>query len=155
MSPFEIDPVSLLVDAHGGVPLGALEAGLSVSGFTLGLEGADMDATVARWLAEGARGAPSPWDDPVDHLVAGFVARSRSGKELVVRPAPRRSVGPDLAALVVGQRERFFTVIRATLRIAPIAHSRPRLPFVEPPQPPVSAEEEALLARIALELSKL
>src|SRR6185503_13968639 len=47
-----------------------------------------LETTVDAWIAAGARGAPDPWEDPVDHLVAGFTARIGT-QDLVVRPAPR------------------------------------------------------------------
>jgi FAD/FMN-containing dehydrogenase len=150
-----LDEDSLLVDVSGDVTLLALERELSRAGYTLSLETPAPDETVASWLAAGARGARSPWNDPADHLVSGFSARNVStGEALEVRSAPRKSVGPDLLALVVGMRERFFTVSRATLRIFRKDSHLVHVPFVEPSCPEVTEEERTLLDRLQTELGR-
>jgi alkyldihydroxyacetonephosphate synthase len=94
-------------------------------------------------------GAPDPWLDPVAQTLSGFVARMNDGAELVVRPAPRRAVGPDLSALFVGTGERVGRIEQATLRVerrdAPRARS---LPFAGERNPPLSAEESSAWERI-------
>ena len=151
-----IDEESLLVHAPGATPLGAVEAALAAAGLTLGLDDLDAvrDRTVASWLAAGAPGAPDAWRDPVDHLVAGLDARLPSGERLEVRPAPRRAVGPDLIALFVGAGGRFGAIDRAWLRVHRDGARRPETsPFALDRDPPVSPEEEALLAAIERELA--
>ena len=154
-SELSLDEDSLLVDVSADVTLAALERELSHAGYTLCLEMAAPDESVASWLAAGARGARSPWDDPADHLVAGLSARNvKTGEALEVRSAPRKSVGPDLLALVVGMRERFFTVSRATLRVFRKDGRAVHVPFTAPSCPEVTAEELALLDRLATELGR-
>jgi alkyldihydroxyacetonephosphate synthase len=114
-----VDLASQLVHARGDATLAAVERALAAQGLTLGLgDGAPplAETTVAAWIAAGAPGAPDPWLDPVDHLVAGFTATLGSGAELSVRPAPRRAVGPDLFALFLGTEERAGTITSAHLR---------------------------------------
>lgn len=148
-----LDTKSLLVEVSADVTVAALEASLVHADYTLCLSGDPPEGTVGAWLAGGARGARCPWDDPADHLVAGFRAKHRgTGEDLDVRAAPRKSVGPDLLALVVGMRERYFVLTSVSLRIFP-RDARPVVaPFVPPADGPVSAEESALMARIATEL---
>ncbi len=148
-----LDAKSLLVEVSADVTVAELEASLLRADYTLCLSGAPPDGTVGAWLAAGARGARCPWDDPADHLVAGFQAKHRgTGEDLDVRAAPRKSVGPDLLALVVGMRERYFVLTRVWLRIFP-RDARPVVaPFTAPADGPVSPEESALMARIAAEL---
>ncbi len=114
-----VDREAQLVHARGEATLAETERALAAAGLTLGL-GAEApplaETTVAAWIANGARGAPDPWVDPVDHLVAGFTARLGSGPDLEVRPAPRRAVGPDLFALFLGAGERTGVVTSAHLR---------------------------------------
>ncbi|HVY49387.1 MAG TPA: FAD-binding oxidoreductase, partial [Minicystis sp.] len=106
-----------------------------------------LDTTVAAWIASGARGAPDPWHDPADHLVAGFTARLASGAELAVRPAPRRAVGPDLFALFLGAGGRAGEVTSVDLRAH--GHERPRpLPTRIRRDPPIDAAEAALADRL-------
>ncbi|AGP42168.1 FAD-binding oxidoreductase [Sorangium cellulosum] len=131
-----IDRDALLVHAAGEARLGEVERALEQRGLTLALDfgAASRELTLDAWIAAGAPGAPDPWSDPVDHLVAGFTARLASGAELAVRPAPRRAVGPDLFALFLGVGGRVGAVTSVHLR----AHgaSRPRaLPTSLPRQP--------------------
>ena len=123
-----VDGVSQLVHCRGDATLAAVEAALATAGLTLGL-GTDAPAleatSVEQWIAAGAPGAPDPWSDPVDHLVAGFTAELRSGAELEVRPAPRRAVGPDLFSLFLGTEGRVGTLRSAHLRGHPGPRPRP------------------------------
>src|SRR4051812_31262123 len=117
-----IDRVSLLVSVAGDTSIKALEATLALEGLTLALgEKLDRTMTIRDWLAAGTPGARSAFADPADHLVAGLEAVLVNGERLVVRPSPRRAVGPDLIALVVGAGGRFARLERATLRVHAIA----------------------------------
>ncbi len=145
-----LDERSGLVRAPGAMTLADLEAWLAPSGFTLGLAAdAPLALSVAEWLAAGAAGAPSPWLDPADHLVAGLTGTLRGGRPLTVHVAPRRAVGPDLIALLDGAGGRFGTLDDATLRVsrtdAPRARPHPTALTVEPA---VEPGEEAFAARL-------
>lgn len=146
----EIDDVSLLVHVDGATTLGALEAALAPKGLTLGVDG-HGDATVAGWLAAGAPGTPSLFHDPADHLVAGITATLVNGERLTIAPAPRRAVGPDLVALIVGGHERFAKVDAVHLRVfrkdtRPV---REPLPHGVDLDPPLNAGETKMLDAIA------
>ncbi len=142
----EVDRISQLVHARGDATLAQVEQALAAAGLTLGLDSAPGDATVAAWLAAGARGAPDPWLDPVDHLVAGFTARLASGADLEIRPAPRRAVGPDLFALFLGAGERAGVITSAHLRGRgpALAHA---LPLRIERDPPLGEAEGAWITR--------
>lgn len=150
-----LDKASLLARVDGAMTLREVEASLAPSGFTLDVEGAaDSSERVADWLAAGARGARDAWLDPADHLIAGLDARLRDGRALVVLPAPRQSVGPDLIAMVVGMEGRFATLERAWLRVHPAGVTRPNVgTLVGDRNPALTREEKALLdlTRAALE----
>jgi alkyldihydroxyacetonephosphate synthase len=145
-----LDRTSLLADVAGDVPVAELEAWLAARELTLGVTGANvMDATLATWIAEGAEGSRDAWLDPADHLVAGFVARFLDGSEVVVRPAPRRSVGPDLFALVVGGRDRFASLSRVWIRVHELGGARAETaPFRGDRSPALNSGEERILERI-------
>lgn len=151
----EIDATSLLVGVPATKTLDALETALAARGFTLGvsLEQAGP-ATVGDWLARGAPGAASVFADPADHVVAGLEATLPDGKRLEVRPTPRRAVGPDLTALVVGTHRRLATVEHAWLRIHRHDARRPSMPLPEGVDldPPVTEGEARLLDAIQREL---
>jgi alkyldihydroxyacetonephosphate synthase len=141
-----IDRESMLVHASGSATLAEVERALERSGLTLALgpDAPSRETTLDAWIASGAPGAPDPWRDPVDHLVAGFTARLASGAALEVRPAPRRAVGPDLFALFLGMQGRAGTLTSVHLR----AHGalRPRsMPTSLPRDPPLGSGEAAWL----------
>lgn len=145
----ELDRLSLLVHVSGAATLAAVEGALSREGLTLALgEGAPplTTTTVDAWIAGGARGAPDPWADPVDHTVAGFTATLRAGAPLEVRPAPRRAVGPDLFALFLGTQGRVGSIASAHLRVQTSARAAP-LPTSIDRNPAIEPREEAWIDR--------
>jgi alkyldihydroxyacetonephosphate synthase len=158
--PIDIDPVSLLVEVTAWKTLDALETELAARGFTLGVAleqagpanattGAPGSITVGDWLAKGAPGAASLFADPADHLVAGLLATLPDGQRLEVRPGPRRAVGPDLTALLIGAHRRLGTVDRAWLRIHRRDARRPALPLPgRDLDPPVTVAEARLIDAI-------
>ena len=148
-----VDRTSLLVEVEASVRLGECEDTLRAGGLTLGVDPVDRDATVGEWLARGADGAPDSWSDPADHLVAGIQATMKDGRRLSIRPAPRRAVGPDLIALLVGMRGRFATIERAWLRVHSAAGDRARVhPLAYDRDPAVGEDESRLLDAIEREL---
>lgn len=163
----DIDPTSLLVGVPATKTLDALETALAARGFTLGVAlaeagpgnpttGAAGSITVGDWLAKGAPGAASVFSDPADHAVAGLLATLTSGTKLEVRPGPRRAVGPDLTALVIGTHRRLATVEHAWLRIHRRDARRQSLPLPEGVDldPPVTEQEARLLDLVVHELGR-
>ena len=150
---FEIDESSLLVRVPGAATLASIERALASEGLTIGI--AATDDAVGDWLARGAPGAPSTFADPADHLVAGLTATLANGSTLEVRPSPRRAVGPDLIALVVGANERFASIDHVWLRVHLQGARRVGLPVDRLDlDPPLSNEEATLLDAIARELAR-
>lgn len=141
-----LDRESMLVHASGAATLAEVERALERDGLTLALDpdalSRSRDTTLDAWIASGAPGAPDPWSDPVDHLVAGFTARLASGAALVVRPAPRRAVGPDLFALFLGMQGRVGALTSVHLRAHGASRPRP-MPTSIPRDPPLSQGEAA------------
>jgi alkyldihydroxyacetonephosphate synthase len=141
----EVDRASLLVHAPAAARLEEIEAAARRVGATLGLGEDPREATVGDWLSAGTPGVRDPLADPVDHAIAGLEARMADGHVLAVRAAPRRAVGPDLIALVVGARDRFATPLSAAIRIhlldAPAVSTDP----VEVDRDPPLGEGEAAL----------
>ena len=154
MSRIVLDRVSLLADVAADMSVRDLEAHLTAEGLTLGLHEIP-EVSLGAFVARGAEEAPSPWDDPADHLVAGFTATHvATGERLVVRAAPRRSTGPDLFALVAGMNERYYVLDRATVRVHLASAPRVVLPFAAASAPPPGDVELALLERLGAELAK-
>ncbi len=112
-----LDGKSLLARAPASAKLAEVELAAHDLGASLRLAPALLDLTVGAWLDAGCPGAVDPFDDPVDHALAGLDARLGDGRVLSIRPTPRRAVGPDPTALIVGARGRFATPLSATLRV--------------------------------------
>ena len=145
----KIDRPSLLAEVSATTTLGACEDALRESGLTLDLAALDRDTPIGTWLARGAVGARDPWSDPADHLVAGLEATMHDGTKLSIRPTPRRAVGPDLIALVVGMSDRYARIERAWLRVHDVHADRARVhPLVADRNPPVTDDESKLLDAI-------
>ncbi|MBW2529774.1 MAG: FAD-binding oxidoreductase, partial [Deltaproteobacteria bacterium] len=78
-----LDERSQLVHVAGTHTLGDVEQVVAARGLSLGLRADRAPApatTIDDWLARGAPGAPAPWLDPVDHLLAGYAAELGSGQ---------------------------------------------------------------------------
>jgi alkyldihydroxyacetonephosphate synthase len=146
----ELDRGSMLVHAAGTATLAEVERAAAAHGWSLALGAAApplQSTTVDAWIAAGAPGAPDPWSDPVDHLVAGFSARLVGGPELDVRAAPRRAVGPDLFALFLGTHGRVGQILSAHLRVHGASRPRALATSIER-SPPMGGEERGWLGRI-------
>jgi alkyldihydroxyacetonephosphate synthase len=152
VSAIVIDGKSLLAEVEGGLTLAEAEASLAREKLTLGLEGAPMGSTFSEWISAGAPGAPRPWLDPVDHLIAGIAATLPRGERIVMKPAPRRAAGPDLVALFFGTKGRFGAIERVWLRVHPADGGRAAPHPFTLEEPPASRVEEALFDAIAREL---
>ncbi len=156
----EIDETSLLAQAPATTKLSTIEDAARTLGLTLGLDsgshsgshsgsGGVLEMTVGAYVDAGYPGSFDRWVDPVDHPLAGLVARLRDGRILVVRPGPRRAVGPDLVALVAGARGRFLTTLGAHLRLYKLGGLTPATaPLRLEREPPTSAGEKLLLDAI-------
>ncbi len=148
-----LDSQSQLAEVDARLSLGAVEALLSRSGLTLGLDArAPWSASVNTWVGLGFPGAPDVWADPVAARVAGFEATA-GGILARVRPSPRRATGPDLLALFAGTRGQIGEVERVTLAVSARGAASARAqPFHWDRDPPLSAAEERAfaLARRAL-----
>jgi alkyldihydroxyacetonephosphate synthase len=155
-----IDRESLLACIDAAADLAVVERDLRGAGLTLDLAYASSSSaspasppgatTLGAWLARGAPGARDRWLDPADQLLAGLDATLPDGRSLVIRPAPRRAVGPDLTTLFVGAGERFGRIDRAWMRVHRQDATRPTAsPFHHDRDPPLSGGEQSLLDAIA------
>ena len=118
-----VDDTSHVAHVEGGALVPTIELELRRRSLTLGVEGALPEESVSAWLARGAPGARDHADDPVDQLVAGLEAVLPDGREMDVRPAPRRAVGPDLVGALVGARGKLGIVTGAHLVARPLTEA--------------------------------
>jgi alkyldihydroxyacetonephosphate synthase len=121
-----VDTTSRVVRAEGGATLARVESALGGKALTLGLDArVDRGLSVCGWVGLGLPGARDREDDPVDQAVCGLDVVLADGSPLSIRPAPRRAVGPDLIAAIVGARGRLGVVTAAHLVVRPASAAAP------------------------------
>ena len=121
----DIDTKSRLVTVGAGVTGPQLRTALEQSGFMLGHEPQSHDiSTVGGWVATRACGQLSARYGGIEELVAGLEAELPGGRTIRTKVAPRRSVGPDIGALMLGSEGTLGIVTAVTLRVTPIPESR-------------------------------
>ncbi|MGZ3452021.1 MAG: FAD-binding protein [Polyangiales bacterium] len=145
----QVDEASLLVRAPADARLEDVEAAAAKFGASLRLDATMLGVTVGAWLEAGCPGAVDTLVDPVDHAVAGVEAKLPDGRILSVRPCPRRAVGPDLVALVVGGK--MLAPVSAWLRVHR-ASASPTSPTSIDPDPAQNDGERSVTARIGVAL---
>jgi len=144
-SPLGLDRDSLLACIDAGTDLAAAERQLNDTDLTLDLSASSLSGSLGEWLARGAPGARDRWLDPADQLLAGLDATLSDGRPLVIHPAPRRAVGPDLTALFVGAGGRFGRIDRAWMRVHRRDATRPTAPAFEIDRDPTVSDGERTL----------
>jgi alkyldihydroxyacetonephosphate synthase len=147
MSLLELDRESLLVHERADAGLADVETAVSREGLTLDVRDG-YAGPIGAWLAEGAPGARTAWLDPADHLVAGFTAVLPGRPAITIRPAPRRAVGPDLLALVLGIRAPLLSLESVWLRVHRVGVVRPMCEAFDDDDEPLNDDERALYAAI-------
>ncbi len=142
-----LDRRSQTVEVAGSETLARVDDVVRGENLSLGLTASiDRHTTVNDWLAQGAPGAPDPWLDPVDHLVAGYHAELPDGGGLVIRACPRRAVGPDLWSLFFGTGGRAGRIDSVHLRVRGEASKPLETPLDR--DPPVAATEATWIERV-------
>lgn len=121
----QIDPKSRLVTVGAGVTGPELREALAAHGFMLGHEPQSHDiSSVGGWIATRACGQLSARYGGIEKLVAGLEAVLPGGRVLRSKVVPRRSTGPDLAALMLGSEGTLGIVTEVTLRVSPVPEMR-------------------------------
>jgi alkyldihydroxyacetonephosphate synthase len=121
----DVDTRSRLVTVGAGVTGPQLRTALESSGYLLGHEPQSHDiSTVGGWVATRACGQLSAGYGGIEALVAGLEAVLPGGRTIRTKIAPRRSVGPDIGALMLGSEGVLGIVTEVTLRVTPIPEIR-------------------------------
>jgi alkyldihydroxyacetonephosphate synthase len=116
----EIDEKSRLVHVGAGVTGPRLSAYLKREGWFLGHEPQSISiSTLGGWIATNACGQLSAGYGGIEDVVAGLTAVLPGGTVARSKDIPRRSVGPDVAALMFGSEGTLGVVTEATLRLSP------------------------------------
>lgn len=121
----DVDTRSRLVEAEAGVTGPQLKEALATQGFLLGHEPQSHDiSTVGGWVATRAIGQLSSRYGGIEDLVAGVEAVVPGGKIVRSKVVPRRSVGPDVASLMIGSEGTLGIITSVMLRVSPLEQSR-------------------------------
>jgi alkyldihydroxyacetonephosphate synthase len=149
VSILELDQESLLVHVRANERFADVETALMRQGLTLDVS-PGYAGTIGTWLATGALGARSAWLDPADHLVAGFTAVLPGRPTITIRPAPRRAIGPDLLALVlgIGSEAHLPALESVWLRVHRVGVARPACEAFRDDTEPLTDDERSLYRAI-------
>lgn len=121
----DLDLQSLLVTVQPGVTGPQLAEALRAQNLMLGHEPQSHDiSSVGGWVATKACGQLSARYGGIEDLVAGLEAVLPGGRVVNSKTTPRRSVGPDVTALMLGSEGTLGIVTQITLRVSVIPSSR-------------------------------
>jgi alkyldihydroxyacetonephosphate synthase len=121
----DIDAKSRLVRVGSGVMGPHLAEALAKEGFTVGHEPQSFAiSSVGGWVATRACGQLSARYGGIEDIVLGLEAVLPGGDIVRSKTVPRRAVGPDVAALMIGSEGTLGVVTEATLKISPPPEER-------------------------------
>lgn len=141
-----LDPLSGIVTTQAGTSVDNIEAFLHQKGYTLGWYPANKGKMpIGTYVATGGAGLFSPLYGGMRDQVTGLSAVLSNGSVFRARPAPRRSVGPDMIGLFVGSQGRFGVITGLCLRIFELPKARQTFVFTgDDPTIAISAFNAAL-----------
>ncbi len=114
----EIDEINRIVRTDAGTNGLDLETALRDRGFTCGHYPQSLSmSTVGGWAACRGSGQASSRYGNIENLIVGMKVVLPSGELLVVRHAPRRSVGPSIMEMFIGSEGVLGVIVEVTLRI--------------------------------------
>jgi alkyldihydroxyacetonephosphate synthase len=121
----DVDEKSRLVTVGAGVTGPAITDFLRERGWFLGHEPQSIAiSTVGGWVATRACGQLSARYGAIEDLVAGLTAVLPGGRVVTSKAVPRRSAGPDVAALMLGSEGTLGVVTEVVLRVSPLPTER-------------------------------
>jgi alkyldihydroxyacetonephosphate synthase len=116
----EVNETALTVKVQAGKRGDAFERELRERGYSMGNFPQSIAlSTVGGWVATRASGQFSTRYGSMEDMLVGFEAVLASGEIVRLRPAARRSTGPDLCGLVLGSEGTLAVLTELDLRIHP------------------------------------
>ena len=117
----DFDEKSRLVRVQPGMLGPDLDKALRAWGYMLGHEPQSVRiSTVGGWIATRAAGQLSARYGGIEDVLVALEAVLPTGRVVRSKMTPRRAVGPDVAALLIGAEGSLGIVTEATLRVSPI-----------------------------------
>lgn len=129
-SILEFDPISGTVTVQAGLKVRQLENYLREKGFTLGfVPRSKRSLSIGEYVSMATPYEGSPLYGNIIQNCLGLSAILPDGSNFCVRPAPRRSVGPDLMSYFIGGQGRYGIITAVCLRIFPLPVVREALAY--------------------------
>ncbi|HEY8346017.1 MAG TPA: FAD-binding oxidoreductase [Symbiobacteriaceae bacterium] len=115
-----LDKANLMVTVQAGLYQSQLEAWLNERGYISGHYPQSFDlAQVGGLVATRSAGQFSTKYGCIEDLVMGLEAVLPTGEVVRIKPAPRKSTGPDLRHIWLGSEGTFGVITEVTLKIFP------------------------------------
>ena len=116
----DLNQTSLTTTVQAGMRGDAFEAALERRGCSMGhFPQSIAVSSVGGWVATRASGQFSTRYGNIEDMLIGFEAVLASGEVVRLKPAPRRSTGPDLCGLFLGSEGTLGVLTELTFRIHP------------------------------------
>lgn len=116
-----INEIDRLVSVQAGMNGMAFEAALNAEGWTAGHFPQSIEiSTVGGWAACRGAGQASTRYGKIEDMVVGLKAILPDGSQIEVRALPRRSTGPSIRDLILGNEGTLAIITELTLRIWPM-----------------------------------
>lgn len=116
----EINETALTATVQAGKRGDAFEKEIQERGYSMGNFPQSIAlSTVGGWVATRASGQFSTRYGSMEDMLIGFEAVLASGEVVRLRPAPRRSAGPDLCGLLLGSEGTLAVLTELDVRIHP------------------------------------
>ncbi len=129
----DIDPVSNLITAEGGIIGEHLEREAARHGFTVGhFPSSIYSSTLGGYLAARSAGQLSAKYGKIEDMVVGMEVVLPQGQIVNTLVTPRSATGPDWNQIMVGSEGTCGFITKATCKMWPAPKSRRFLAFVFP-----------------------
>ncbi|MHA1629430.1 MAG: FAD-binding oxidoreductase [Candidatus Heimdallarchaeota archaeon] len=129
----EINKVNLTATIQTGINGMNLERALNSKGFTMGhIPQSVYTSTLGGYLAHKAAGQFSTKYGKIEDMILSLEAVLPDGTIIKSKPAPRKSIGPQLDKFLIGSEGTLAIITEVTVRIWPLPEKRVLISYAFP-----------------------